>query len=57
MVLYEYGKNGNENIIHISEVDKNNQEKYFCISCNNELIPKKGPINEHHFAHKYSYAT
>ncbi len=44
-------------IVHISEVKRrvdHNQEyeKYYCPICNQELIPRKGPKNVHHFAHK-----
>jgi hypothetical protein len=52
MIQYDYGKTDNGKIINISQVNKNYKEKYFCISCNNELIPKIGRIREHHFAHK-----
>jgi hypothetical protein len=52
MIQYEYGKTKNGDIINISQVNKNNKEEYFCISCNDKLIPKIGTIREHHFSHK-----
>ena len=52
MIQYDYGRTDNGKIINISQVYKNIKEKYFCISCNDELIPKIGKIREHHFAHK-----
>ncbi len=39
-------------LIHISEVNKRNNEYYTCINCGKELIAKKGKIKAHHFAHK-----
>lgn len=38
-------------LIHINIVEKNN-EKYTCLECEREMIPKKGKKNAHHFAHK-----
>jgi hypothetical protein len=52
MVQYEHAKNIDGKPIHISEVNKNEKIRYFCIVCDKELIPKTGDINEHHFAHK-----
>lgn len=41
------------NLVHIDQVDKNLKEQFFCCSCGEELIPKKGRIKIHHFAHKH----
>ncbi len=47
-----YANTQSNGIIHISEVDKNNREKYFCCNCKNELIARKGKVYAHHFSHK-----
>lgn len=47
-----YAKNDSGDMVNISTVKKDSKEKYFCIGCNNELIPKLGNINKHHFCHK-----
>jgi len=54
MIQFDYGKTENGIIINISQVTKDKKDKYFCLSCDNELIPKTGEIREHHFAHKNS---
>lgn len=41
----------NSKLIHIDEVDKQEKSNYICPSCKRILVPKKGPIKEHHFAH------
>jgi len=45
-----YAKDEDGNIVYIDDVKEG--EKYFCIKCNMEMIPKRGNNNEHHFAHK-----
>ena len=52
MVQYEHSKNIEGKIFHISQVNKHEKIKYFCIFCDKELVPKTGNIKEHHFAHK-----
>jgi len=53
MIKYKFAKNINEELINISEVRKSSKgSKYYCIGCNNELIPRKGKVKTHHFAHK-----
>lgn len=47
-----FALNSREDLIHISEVNKNIKEKYACLNCGNELIAKKGKQKAHHFAHK-----
>jgi len=52
MIKYQYAKNREEELVSINSVNKNMCEKYFCISCQEELIPKIGKIRSRHFAHK-----
>jgi len=52
MIQYEHGKNVDGKIIHISQVNKSDGIKYFCVFCDKELVSKIGNIKEHHFAHK-----
>ena len=40
-------------IVDIDEAIKGNI--YACISCQKDLIPRKGEIRAHHFAHKANY--
>jgi len=42
--------NKKKEIIHIREAKKS--ESFYCISCNECLIVKKGDKNKHHFSHK-----
>ena len=51
-IKIKYALNINNELIKISQVDKIKKEKYYCISCNNELIARKGDIRAHHFSHK-----
>ena len=44
----------NEKIIHISEAETGLNRDYLCPFCREALIPRKGDINAHHFAHKSS---
>ncbi len=37
-------------IAHISDAEKGH--KYLCLGCHDEMIPRKGNIKRHHFAHK-----
>lgn len=55
MIKYKYAYNSHKKIICIDEVSRensDNNEKYNCISCSNELIPRIGKQNKRHFAHK-----
>jgi hypothetical protein len=52
MIKYKYANNKDGKLIDIDSVDKNKKESYFCINCENELIPKIGRIRSRHFAHK-----
>lgn len=48
-----YAFNSFKELITISQVDKKSlKDKYSCINCNGDLIPKKGEIRQYHFAHK-----
>ncbi|POY36448.1 hypothetical protein C3K47_11945 [Solitalea longa] len=39
--------------IDIESVNQENRfQEFYCIDCGNELIPKLGSVNAHHFAHK-----
>lgn len=49
-VKYIYAKNSFGRLVHIEEADT--ESIYYCPQCNNEMTPKKGNINAHHFAHK-----
>jgi hypothetical protein len=51
MIKYQYAYNATRKIVKIDQVN-DKKEKYRCINCNNELIPKIGKIKVHHFAHK-----
>lgn len=42
--------NKDKSKIHISNTNKN--EKYYCLTCGEELCVKKGNIKVHHFSHK-----
>lgn len=44
-----YALDENGKTVHISET--HNKNNYYCLSCNEKLILKKGEINAHHFAH------
>ena len=50
-IKYSYALKDNK-IFHINEVKKGDKQKYLCISCGNQLIPRKGEMKQHHFAHK-----
>lgn len=39
-------------VVHIEDVNKSQKNEYFCISCGRLLIPRKGKVKRHHFAHK-----
>lgn len=43
-------KDKDNNDVLIQNANKNN--KYYCYDCDEELIPKKGKIKIHHYAHK-----
>ncbi len=47
-----YGINEQGKLIDIKDVIKKSSEKYFCINCSENLVPKKGEKKAHHFSHK-----
>jgi len=52
-IKYQYAENSTGKVVDINTINKDcNNEKYLCISCKQELIPKLGEIRIHHFAHK-----
>ena len=55
MIKYKSAYNSLGKVVSIKDIEKVNNVKkeiYTCISCEKELIPKIGKINQHHFAHK-----
>ena len=54
MIKYQYAENCSGNTVHINSIEKNDRhaDKYICIDCKQELIPKLGEIKVHHFSHK-----
>jgi hypothetical protein len=55
MIKYRYAYDKNREIVHISNLSKKSkkpEDKYICISCGKELIPKIGEVRKKHFAHK-----
>ncbi|HAU1990130.1 competence protein CoiA family protein [Legionella pneumophila] len=47
-----FGLNENNIIVHIADVERDNNSKYICPSCRSPLIAVKGNIKEHHFRHE-----
>ena len=37
-------------VIHVNDAERGN--RYLCLGCDQEMIPRKGRIKKHHFAHK-----
>ncbi len=53
MIKYQYAKTKKGEIIKVDSLSRNKPlEKYYCIGCENELIPRLGNIRVKHFAHK-----
>lgn len=55
MIKYQFAYNSLNRITNVSQLDRetlDSIEKYYCISCNSELIPKLGEKRKKHFAHK-----
>lgn len=46
-----FGKDEENNIVTISEVDKSNNKQYYCPICGSEIIARQGEINSWCFAH------
>jgi len=51
-VKNRFALNNSQRLISIEEVDRNAKERYSCLYCGDELIPRMGSIRVHHFAHK-----
>ena len=51
-IEYQFAENSLGNRIDINNINNSNEEKYFCISCKQELVPRLGNIRAHHFYHK-----
>lgn len=55
MIKFKYALNSLKEIIHINSLERDKlskNEKFVCISCENELIPRLGKERQKHFAHK-----
>ncbi|MBO5861191.1 MAG: hypothetical protein J6Q45_05965, partial [Alistipes sp.] len=46
--LYAY--NSAKELVRIDDAKR--QEKYYCVYCDGEMIPKQGKKNKWHYAHK-----
>lgn len=52
-IKYHYARNAAGRVIDIANVAENDrQNKYYCLNCGNEMTPRLGHKNAHHFAHK-----
>lgn len=52
-IKYHYALNDKGKITDISDVTENDRRtKYYCLSCGDEMRPRLGVKNAHHFAHK-----
>lgn len=49
-IEYSYAKDSKGRLVHITSAIPG--VVYYCPNCGNEMIPKLGEINAHHFAHK-----
>ncbi|HAT2009130.1 hypothetical protein G5S93_13260 [Legionella pneumophila serogroup 1] len=47
-----FGLNEKNRIVHIADVERDNNDIYICPSCRSPLIAVKGSIKEHHFRHE-----
>ena len=54
VIKYQFSENSSGTIIDINSLNKNDpsKEKYFCIGCKQEIIPRLGDERTHHFSHK-----
>ncbi len=52
MVQYLYALDCDNNLVKISDVTKDNRERYHCLSCGMEMSAVLGNKIEHHFRHK-----
>ncbi|MFQ4136270.1 competence protein CoiA family protein [Nodosilinea sp. PGN35] len=57
-IKYKYAKNCSKEIVFIEDLEdakKVRSEKFTCISCENELLPRLGKIRQKHFAHRHRH--
>ena len=55
MIKYRYAYNSDGQIVCIDSIVRQigkHKEKYYCLCCEKELIPRLGNIKQHHFKHK-----
>jgi hypothetical protein len=54
-IKYKYAVDSSGKIVNINTINRDfcQNEKYLCIDCGQELIPKLGNIRIHHLSHKY----
>ena len=53
---YSYAFDRNSNLVNINDLDRKITkfgEIFFCLGCNNPLIPRLGKIKIKHYAHKH----
>lgn len=54
-IKYKYAKNSSNETVFIEDLEDAKQvrsERFTCISCENELLPRLGKIRQRHFAHR-----
>ena len=52
-IKYHYALNDKGQVIDIADVTENDRRtKYYCLNCGDEMRPRLGAKNAHHFAHK-----
>jgi hypothetical protein len=53
-IKYQFAEDTSGKLVNIDSIIKNenHNEKYICLDCKQELIPKTGNIRVHHFSHK-----
>lgn len=49
---HSYAKDKSGVMVHISEVERDQKDGYFCMCCNGDMVARKGNVMIHHFAHK-----
>lgn len=47
-----YALNSQNEIVYVGEISKGDSQHFYCCNCGDRMIPKKGNIKVHHFAHK-----
>lgn len=56
-IKYKYARNCSREIVFIEDLEDTLQvrsEKFTCISCESELLPRLGKVRQKHFAHRHS---